>query len=92
MPATDDATFRVVDASGKEVRKGKLASAGEIPLAYHAAEAGRKTRAGHAVRLVDILADAGAGHGLFENLHGFPGGAAFANTLKERASLYPIVA
>ncbi len=32
VEATGDATFRVVDAQGKEVRKGKLSSAGEIPL------------------------------------------------------------
>ena len=48
-------------------------SAGEIGLAQHMREAGKKARAGQEVRLADIPADAGAGYGLFETLHGYPG-------------------
>jgi uncharacterized protein (DUF927 family) len=36
----------------------------------------------------DIPADAGAGHGCFEDLHDFPDGRTFAKALKERAAKY----
>ena len=41
-----------------------------------------KVRAGQTVRVVDIPADAGAGHGLFENLHGHRDGTGLADALK----------
>ena len=41
--------------------------------------------AGQAVRFVDIPADAGAGMGLFENLHGFESPGQFARALQESA-------
>lgn len=50
-------------------------SSGEIGLSQHMHEGGKRVRAGQEVRLVDIPADAGAGHGLFETLHGMAGGA-----------------
>ena len=46
-------------------------SAGEVGLAQHIRDAGKKSKAGQAVRLVDIPADAGQGHGIFDTLHGF---------------------
>lgn len=51
-------------------------SSGEIGLADKVAEDGRGKRitAGQQVRIVDVPADAGAGQGLFENLHGFDSG------------------
>ena len=39
--------------------------------------------AGQEVRLVDVPADAGAGYGLFEDLHGAEGSKAFADQLRE---------
>ena len=60
-------------------------SAGEIGLAQHMLEAGKKARAGQEVRLADIPADAGAGHGLFENLHDYADGGALADAIKEAA-------
>jgi len=60
-------------------------SAGEIGLAQHMREAGKKARAGQEVRLADIPADAGAGHGLFENLHDYADGGALADAIKEAA-------
>lgn len=59
-------------------------SSGEMSLADKIAEEGRGRRvaAGQEVRIVDIPADAGAGHGLFETLHGFPSADAFARHLK----------
>jgi uncharacterized protein (DUF927 family) len=58
-------------------------SSGEIGLADKIAEDGNKrARAGQEVRFVDIPADAGAGHGAFENLHGAPHGGELAEQLR----------
>lgn len=56
-------------------------SAGEIGLADHMQAAGKTIRAGQEVRLADVPADAGKGHGIFETLHGFNSGAALAEHL-----------
>ena len=62
-------------------------SAGELSLADHMAEGARRARTGQEVRMVDIPADAGAGHGLLENLHGIEGGgSAFSRQIVEAAS------
>ena len=58
-------------------------SAGEIGLAHHMAEGGKRTRAGQETRLAEIPADAGAGLGLFDTLHGAPSAATFANRLRD---------
>ena len=59
-------------------------STGEVGLADKVAEDGRKkVTAGQAVRVVDIPADAGAGLGLFENLHDAENGDKFARMLGE---------
>lgn len=63
-------------------------SAGEISLAQHMAEANRTTRAGQEIRLVDIGADAGAGLGAWENLHGYPNGADFSRALEQASKRY----
>ena len=60
-------------------------SAGELGLADHMAEGMKRTRIGQEVRMADIQADAGAGLGAFEELHGFQGGAAFAKHLTQQA-------
>jgi uncharacterized protein (DUF927 family) len=62
-------------------------SSGELSLADKIAEDGRGRRvaAGQQVRIVDIGADAGAGFGIFENLHGFASGDAFSRHLKMAA-------
>ena len=58
-------------------------STGEMSLEQHIAEAGQRIYAGQEVRLVDVPADAGAGYGLFEDLHGAQGSKAFADQLRE---------
>lgn len=45
-------------------------SSGEVSLADHMAEAGKRTQAGMEVRMVDVPLDAGAGMGGLEELHG----------------------
>jgi putative DNA primase/helicase len=60
-------------------------SAGEIGLAQHMSEGGKRARAGQELRMADVPADAGAGLGIFETLHGHEGGAVFANALNKAA-------
>lgn len=61
-------------------------STGEKGLAEKIAEEGGKVQAGQLVRLVDVPADAGAGMGIFENIHGHESPRAFADAIK-RASV-----
>jgi putative DNA primase/helicase len=62
-------------------------STGEITLADKLAEDGKgRVKAGQAVRVVDIPADAGEGLGLFETLHGSEGAGQFARQLKDATS------
>ncbi len=56
-------------------------SAGEAGLAECMTEAGKRTRAGQELRLIDLPADAGAGRGIFEALHEFEGGGDLARHL-----------
>lgn len=58
-------------------------STGEVGLADKNAEAGRATKAGQEVRLADVPADAGAGCGLFEELHGAESARTFADELRQ---------
>jgi putative DNA primase/helicase len=60
-------------------------SAGEMTLATHAATAGRLTRGGAEIRLINLSADAGQQYGVFENLHGFASADDFARALKRNA-------
>jgi len=60
-------------------------SAGEVGLADHMAEAGRRTRAGQELRMIDLPADARAGLGIFETLHEFDSGGALAQHLTRAA-------
>jgi putative DNA primase/helicase len=43
---------------------------------------------GQIQRILDVPADAGKGFGVYENLHGFAGGAELSDALKENASQY----
>ena len=60
-------------------------SSGEISLAEKMSEAGKRPRAGQEVRLADIGADAGAGYGIFTELHGAASSGAFAEELRLNA-------
>jgi putative DNA primase/helicase len=65
-----------------------LISTGELSIADKMREAGKQPRAGQEVRLVDIPADAGAGLGIFETLHGWPNADIFARHLKDQSSRF----
>lgn len=58
-----------------------ILSTGEASLQDLMAEARKVSRSGQEVRLVDVPADAGADHGMFEDLHGLADGSAFADRL-----------
>jgi uncharacterized protein (DUF927 family) len=57
-------------------------SSGEVSLSDKISEGGRKVRAGQKVRVADVPADAGAGMGVFEDMHGFASADAFARYLR----------
>lgn len=64
-----------------------LLSTGEVGLADKVAEdaRGNPATAGQQVRIVDLEADAGAGLGIFENIHGHSSAEEFARHLKTGA-------
>lgn len=57
-------------------------SNGETGLADKISESGGRIAAGMEVRVIDLRADAGAGLGLFEEVHGAENAASFAQALK----------
>ena len=63
-------------------------STGEIALADKIREGGGQIAAGMEVRVIDLRADAGAGLGLFEDLHGASDAAAFAQAMRQAAGRY----
>jgi len=75
---------------GRPVKRWRLLflSSGEIGLEEHMQAAGKKVRAGQQIRMVEIPSDAGKAHGIFEDLYGFPNGAAFADHITARAAEY----
>jgi putative DNA primase/helicase len=76
------------DGTAREVKHWRclVLSTGEKGLADKIVEEGGKVQAGQAVRLIDVPADADAGMGLFENLHGHTDARAFADALKRAGS------
>jgi putative DNA primase/helicase len=73
--------------SARSVAQWRLTvlSTGEVSLADHMAVDGIPIKAGQEARFIDVAADAGAGHGLFEDLHGEVGGAQLSQRLKSAA-------
>jgi len=57
-------------------------STGEVSLATHMESNHGRVMAGQEIRLIDIAADAGAGMGLFENIHGRSSPREFADELR----------
>jgi len=60
-------------------------SSGELGLSDHMAEGMKRSRTGQEVRMADIPADAGAGMGAFQNIHGHASPSAFASHLTREA-------
>ena len=63
-------------------------STGEMTLAQKMTEAGKRAMTGTENRLVNIRADAGAGLGVFETLHGFDEPALLADHLRHAAATF----
>lgn len=61
-------------------------SSGEVSLSDHMAEAGKRTRAGMEVRMLDVPLDAGQGMGGIELLNGHEGPAALADAIVTAAA------
>jgi putative DNA primase/helicase len=61
-------------------------SSGEVSLADHMAEAGKRTRAGMEVRMLDVPLDSGAGMGGVEVLHGHEGPGELADAIVSAAA------
>lgn len=76
------------DARARKTWRLMIVSSGEIGLAQHMRDGGKTAKAGQEVRMIDIAADAGAGYGLFEELHGYEGGAKLSDAIKEVTSDY----
>jgi len=74
----------------RSVKKWRILflSSGEISLADHMSESGGKVKAGQEVRMVDLPADAGAGLGCFENLHGCEDGSVFSDKIVQATGKY----
>lgn len=93
--AVGEAAYMLANGSGKSRadRNGNsrarktwrllFLSAGEISLAEHMAQVGKRAQAGQEIRMADIPADAGVGLGVFENLHGRKDGHSFSRDLCE---------
>jgi uncharacterized protein (DUF927 family) len=89
-----DVVYMLANQSGKQ-RAGRsgttrrrqtwrtlFLSTGEVTLAAKMGEVGRRAMAGLDVRLVNLPADAGAGLGVFQTLHGRANAAALADHLR----------
>ncbi len=63
-------------------------SSGEISLADHLKDGGKRIRGGMEVRLIDLPADAEKGFGLFENLYEMDSAKALADHLQQASKRY----
>lgn len=64
-------------------------SSGELGMGDHLASAGKKHHAGQQVRFIEVAADAAAGLGMWNDVHGMlDGGKGFTETLKKNAARY----
>ena len=78
------------DGSGRKPAAWRVLflSTGELSLADKMMEIGKRAKAGQEVRLVDVPADAGAGMGMFEQLHGRPDPDTFARHLRDATARF----
>jgi uncharacterized protein (DUF927 family) len=63
-------------------------STGEVTLQQRMSDAGKRSTSGMEVRLINVPSDAGAGMGIFENLHGFAHLAELADHLRAACAAY----
>lgn len=63
-------------------------SSGEVSIPDLIAQSGQRMRGGQNVRLIDVEADAGAGFGLFENLHEYSTARELADALRDNSKQF----
>jgi uncharacterized protein (DUF927 family) len=88
MLANESGKQRAARSGGARSRQSwrtLFLSTGETTLAQKMGEAGKRTMAGLEVRLINLPADAGAGLGVFQQLHGRPNAATLAEEMKSAA-------
>jgi uncharacterized protein (DUF927 family) len=73
------------EARRRQTWRSLFLSTGELSLAAKMGEAGKRSMAGLDVRLVSLPADAGAGLGVFQNLHGRASAKELADHLRDAA-------
>jgi putative DNA primase/helicase len=79
---------RATDRCARLSHGAFFGSTGEVTLAAKMAEAGLTPMAGQEVRLLNIPADAGRGVGIYQELHGFNGGAELSDYLTHATRTY----
>jgi uncharacterized protein (DUF927 family) len=79
-----------IDGSPRDTRTWNIVfcSTGEVTLATKMMEQGARSMAGQEARMVSLPADAGAGLGVFQQLHGRADAAALATHIKKSAKTY----
>jgi uncharacterized protein (DUF927 family) len=77
------------DGSAKTPKTWRVTilSTGEVGIAAKIQESGRRARAGQEVRIIDLDADAGQGHGVFDHA-GADGSKRLADSLKKASSTF----
>jgi uncharacterized protein (DUF927 family) len=78
--ARPDGTFRT-----SEQWRVMILSTGELPLSQKLAENGQRAHAGQLIRLLDLPADAGKGHGVFDGPGSFANAFELANHINGQA-------
>lgn len=75
------------DGTAKPPERFRLVflSSGETGLAAKMQEGGKQPKAGQTVRFIELPADAGKGHGVFDDLHDLPDGNSLSQHLKHLA-------
>lgn len=93
----NEAAYMLANGQGKtrQARGGTLRrtlewrlaflSSGELSIADHVAQSGKRVRAGQEVRVINLPADAEQGLGMFETIHDFPSPDEFARHLQRAA-------
>ena len=65
-----------------------MLSSGELGLADHMSSIGQKAHAGQAVRFIELSADAGVGHGMWDDPSRLGDGRSFTDHIKQAATKY----
>ena len=76
------------DARPRSAWNMMFLSTGEISIEDKIASEGDDATAGQLVRIINIAADAGSGHGVHDALNGLPNGAALSDRIKQATATY----